>query len=143
KRQEEWLIGSKRVIVATNAFGMGIDKSDVRAVVHMDLPENLEAYYQEAGRAGRDGKRAYAALVYHNSDILSLRSKVQQSHPSADYLKKIYQALANYFQLALGSSEGESFDFDLDDFSKRFSLRSAMVFAALKKLEEEGLIQLS
>ena len=143
QRQEEWLGSSRRVMVATNAFGMGIDKSDVRVVVHMDLAENLEAYYQEAGRAGRDGKRAYAAVIYHPSDVAGLRSKIQQSHPSVDYLKRIYQALANYFQLALGSGEGESFDFDLDDFSKRFSLRTAMVFAALKKLEEEALIQLS
>ncbi len=143
KRQAEWLMDEKRVMVATNAFGMGIDKSNVRAVVHMDLPENLEAYYQEAGRAGRDGKRAYAALVYHEADVTSLRSKVLQSHPSVDYLKKIYQALANYLQLAVGSSEGESYDFDLEDFSKRFSLRSSTVFSALKKLEEEGLIQLS
>lgn len=142
-RQAEWINNAKRVIVATNAFGMGIDKSDVCAVVHMDLPENLESYYQEAGRAGRDGKRAYAALVFHNVDVAGLRSKVQQSYPSLDYLKRIYQALANYFQLAMGSGEGESHDFDLDELCQRFNLRSAAAFAALKKLEEEGLIQLS
>lgn len=143
ERQKAWISNSKRVMVATNAFGMGIDKSDVRAVIHLDLPENLEAYYQEAGRAGRDGKRSYAALVYHEADVIGLRSKVQQSHPSVDYLKRIYQALANYFQLAMGSSEGESYPFDLDDFSRRFNMRSAAAFAALKKLEEEGLIELS
>ena len=141
-RQEEWISNKTRVMVATNAFGMGIDKSDVRAVIHMDLPENLEAYYQEAGRAGRDGARAYAALVFHEADVTSLRSKVQQAHPSVEYLKKIYQALANYFQLAVGSSEGVSYDFDLDGLCQRFNLRSAAVFAALKKLEEEGLILL-
>ncbi len=142
-RQEEWIANKTRVMVATNAFGMGIDKSDVRVVIHMDLPENLESYYQEAGRAGRDGKRSYAALVFHEVDVTGLRSKVQQSHPSVDYLKKIYQALANFFQLAMGSSEGESYDFDLEEFCSRFNLRSAAAFAALKKLEEEGLIQLS
>ncbi len=142
-RQEEWISNKKRVMVATNAFGMGIDKADVRAVIHMDLPENLEAYYQEAGRAGRDGKKSYAALVFHESDVTALRSKVQQSHPSVEYLKKVYQGLANYLQLAVGSSEGESYEFDLENFSLRFGFRSAAVFAALKKLEEEGLLLLS
>lgn len=142
-RQVEWLSEKKRIIVATNAFGMGIDKAGVRAVVHMDLPENMESYYQEAGRAGRDEKRAYAAVVYHDADISNLRSKVLQSHPTVDYLKKVYQALANYFQVALGSSEGESYEFDLDDFSRRFGFRASDAFVGLKKLEEEGLIQLS
>lgn len=143
KRQEEWIGNSMRVMVATNAFGMGIDKPDVRAVIHMDLPENLESYYQEAGRAGRDGNRSYAALVFHEVDVSSLRTKVQQAHPSIEYLRKIYQALANYYQLAMGSSEGESYDFDLEDLCHRFNLRTSAVFSALKKLEEEGLIQLS
>ncbi len=143
KRQEEWIGNSMRVMVATNAFGMGIDKPDVRAVIHMDLPENLESYYQEAGRAGRDGNRSYAALVFHEVDVSSLRTKVQQAHPSIEYLKKVYQALANYYQLAMGSSEGESYDFDLEDLCHRFNLRASAVFSALKKLEEEGLIQLS
>ncbi len=142
-RQEEWIGNKTRVMVSTNAFGMGIDKPDVRVVIHMDLPENLESYYQEAGRAGRDGKRSYAALVFHEVDITSLRNKVQQSHPGVDYLKKIYQGLANYLQLAMGSSEGESYHFDLEEFSKRFGFKSAAAFSALKKLEEEGLIQLS
>ena len=142
-RQEEWISDATRIMVATNAFGMGIDKSSVRVVVHMDLPENLEAYFQEAGRAGRDEKRAYAALVYHESDISRLRANVQQSYPTIDYLKKIYQALANYLQLAVGSSEGESYEFDLDEFCKKFNLRGSAAFAGLKKLEEEGLIQLS
>jgi ATP-dependent DNA helicase RecQ len=143
KRQQEWIEDEKRVMVATNAFGMGIDKPNVRVVVHLDLPENLEAYFQEAGRAGRDEKKAYAAVVYHDSDVQRLRANVQQSHPSIEYIRKIYQALASYYQLAEGSAEGESFDFDLDEFSDRFDLRGSAAFAALKKLEEEGFIQLS
>lgn len=142
-RQQEWISDQRRIIVATNAFGMGIDKSNVRVVVHMDLPENLESYFQEAGRAGRDEKKAYAALVYHDADVSRLRANVQQSYPAIDYLKKIYQALANYFQIAVGSSEGESYEFDLDDFARRFNLRGSAAFAGIKKLDEEGLIQLS
>lgn len=142
-RQQQWIGDEKRVIVATNAFGMGIDKPNVRVVVHMDLPENLEAYFQEAGRAGRDEKKAYAAVVFHDVDVQRLRANVQQSYPSLEYLKKVYQALANHYQLAEGSAEGESFVFELDEFCKHFSFKSAAAFAALKKLEEEGLIQLS
>jgi ATP-dependent DNA helicase RecQ len=142
-RQEAWISNQKRVMVATNAFGMGIDKADVRVVVHLDLPENLEAYYQEAGRAGRDGKKSYAAVLYHDADVSGLRTKVQQAHPAPDYLKKIYQGLANYFQLAEGSGEGESFEFDMDAFCSRFGFRAGAAFSAIKKLEEEGLILLS
>lgn len=141
RRQDEWIQNKVRVIVATNAFGMGIDKPDVRIVVHIDLPENLESYYQEAGRAGRDGLRAYAAVIYQDADIQNLRLKVAQAHPSPEVLRRIYQALANYYQLAVGSGGGESFDFDLYEFSERFSYQTADVYAALKKLEEEGLIQ--
>ncbi len=139
--QEEWVKNKKRVMVATNAFGMGIDKPDVRIVAHLDLPENLESYYQEAGRAGRDGKRAYAVVIYHDSDVLNLQTKTRQSQPSIIVLKKTYQALANYFQLALGSGEGESFDFDLFNFCDRFELQPAITNNALRKLEEEGLIE--
>jgi len=139
-RQEEWISNQSRVMVATNAFGMGIDKPDVRVVVHMDLPENLESYYQEAGRAGRDGKRSYAAIIFHEVDVLSLQNKVLQSQPEIDYLKKIYQAVANHFQVAEGSSQGESYDFDLDGFCNKFSFKSTDVYPALKKLEEFGLL---
>ncbi|HRG10522.1 MAG TPA: ATP-dependent DNA helicase RecQ [Cyclobacteriaceae bacterium] len=140
-RQEEWITNRCRVMVATNAFGMGIDKADVRVVVHMDLPENLEAYYQEAGRAGRDGKRSYAAILYHDSDLDSLKLKVEQAQPALAVLKNTYQALANFFHVALGSSQGESFDFDLEVFCKKLSLKSTEVYPALKKLEEFGLIE--
>lgn len=140
-RQEEWITNQRRVMVATNAFGMGIDKPDVRVVVHMDLPENLESYYQEAGRAGRDGNRSYAAIILHEVDVQALEKKVRQSQPELDSLKKIYQAIANHFQVAEGSSRGESYDFDLDGFCKKFSFKATDVYPALKKLEEFGLLE--
>jgi ATP-dependent DNA helicase RecQ len=141
QRQDDWIKNKTRVIVATNAFGMGIDKPDVRVVIHLDLPENLEAYYQEAGRGGRDGKRAFAVILYGEADVLSLRNKVAQSQPSIEFLKKVYQALANFYQLALGSSQGESYPFDIQAFSERFQFNAVEVYNGLKKLEEEGLIQ--
>ena len=141
KRQDDWIQNKSRVMVATNAFGMGIDKPDVRIVIHLDLPENLESYYQEAGRGGRDGLRAYAAMIYQDADILNLQMKVEQAHPSPQVLKKVYQAIANYYQLALGSGEGESYDFDLHEFTERFKYHASEIYVALKKLEEEGLLQ--
>jgi ATP-dependent DNA helicase RecQ len=140
-RQEEWIRNKSRVMVSTNAFGMGIDKPDVRLVVHLDLPENPESYYQEAGRAGRDGLRSFAAILYQEADIQNLRIKTEQSLPSIDYLKKVYQCLANFYQLALGSAEGESFDFDLHQFCDRFQLHPVEVYNALRKLEEESMIE--
>lgn len=140
-RQDAWITNKTRVMVATNAFGMGIDKPDVRVVIHMDLPENIEAYYQEAGRGGRDGKRAFAVVIFHEADVQNLELKAEQSQPTAAYLKRVYQALSNYYQLATGSGDGESFDFDLQHFSERFQFHGAEVFHALKRLESEGLIQ--
>lgn len=140
-RQDAWIGNQTRVMVATNAFGMGIDKPDVRLVIHIDLPENMEGYYQEAGRAGRDEKRAYAVVIFHDADVQDLELKALQSQPAPAYLKRVYQALCNYFQLALGSGEGESFDFDLQLFSERFQFHGGEVYHALKRLESEGLIQ--
>ena len=142
-RQEDWLMGKQRVMVATNAFGMGIDKSDVRLVIHTDMPESLEAYYQEAGRAGRDGNISFAVLLHHEVDSAMLRSRLEQMYPSIDYLRKVYQSIANYFQLALGSAEGETFDFDLMDFAELFNYRPSECLYAIKRLEEEGYIGLN
>ena len=141
KRQDQWIQNQIRVIVATNAFGMGIDKPDVRVVIHLDLPENLESYYQEAGRAGRDGLRCFGVVLFQEADVSNLELKIEQSQPSPQFLKTVYQALCNFYQLALGSSAGESYDFDLNDFTDRFHLHPSEVYIALKKLEEEGLIQ--
>lgn len=147
KKQDAWINNQNRVMIATNAFGMGIDKPDVRVVIHIDLPENLEAYYQEAGRAGRDGHKAYAVLLYNKSDLEDIKQFVEQKHPPFEHLKRTYQGLGNYFQLALGSSNLESYDFDFQYFAETFKdtlkLSTNEIHNALKKLEEEGLIQLS
>jgi ATP-dependent DNA helicase RecQ len=140
-RQDEWIKNHTRVMVATNAFGMGIDKPDVRIVIHLDLPDTLEAYYQEAGRAGRDGLRSFAVILYQEADGINLRTKTEQSQPSVEYLSKVYQALSNYYQLAVGSATGESFDFDASEFAERFKFNPVELYNGLKKLEEEGLIQ--
>jgi len=143
KKQEGWKQNKIRVMVATNAFGMGIDKPDVRFVVHLDLPESLEAYYQEAGRAGRDEKRAFAVLLANNSDRNSLRSKYTDSFPSVEEIKKTYHYLGSYFQLAYGAGEGLTFAFDLADFCKRFELGVIKTIGAFKFLEHDGYLTLS
>ncbi|MBA4850221.1 ATP-dependent DNA helicase RecQ [Emticicia sp. BO119] len=143
KKQEAWIKNQIRVIVATNAFGMGIDKSDVRVVIHLDLPENLEAYYQESGRAGRDGLKSYAILLYFKPDLVDIYKQIDQKYPPIENLKRIYQALANYFKLAVGAENFESYDFDFQEFISTFGLVANDTHNALKKLEDEGLIQLS
>lgn len=142
-RQENWIRGRSRVIVATNAFGMGIDKADVRTVVHLDLPGTLENYYQEAGRAGRDGKKAYAVALFHASDLENMQAALEQTYPSMDALRHVYQALANYFQVAAGGGYLSSYDFDFEHFCKTYHLSVADTFHAIKRLEEEGFIQLT
>jgi ATP-dependent DNA helicase RecQ len=143
KRQNEWMTEQKLVIVATNAFGMGIDKPNVRFVVHMDLPDSVEAYFQEAGRAGRDEKTSHAILLYENSDVINARHNLDVTYPELLVIKSIYQALGNYFQLPLGAGRDVCFEFDISDFSDHYKFSSAIVYNALKFLEKEGYLVLS
>lgn len=142
-KQDAWIGNKIRVIVATNAFGMGIDKPDVRLVVHLDLPDTLEAYYQEAGRAGRDEKKAYAVVLYQTKDIDDLLERAQLQFPAMEEIKRVYQALANYFKIAVGSSLLTSYDFEIDDFCKTYQLHPLTTWYCIKKLETEGFIQLT
>jgi ATP-dependent DNA helicase RecQ len=143
KRQTGWMTGQTRVMVSTNAFGMGIDKPNVRFVVHMDLPDSLEAYFQEAGRGGRDGNTSYAVVLYEKADTIDLRHNYELSYPAIDLIKKVYHALGNYFQLATGSGKDRSFDFEISEFCNQYRLNPVTTFSALKFLEKEGYLMLN
>lgn len=142
-RQQAWMKEEKRVIVATNAFGMGIDKPNVRFVVHLDLPDCIEAYFQEAGRAGRDLNRSYAILLYEEADILNARQNLKTTYPKLVTIRSIYQALGNFLQLPVGSGYDESFEFDISKFCEQFKFQPVIVFNALKFLEKEGYVALN
>jgi len=142
-KQDAWINNRIRVMVSTNAFGMGIDKPDVRTVIHLDLPDSLEAYYQEAGRAGRDEKKAYAVALFHQQDVDELKERTEKNIVTLEQLKRTYQALANYYKLAIGSHAFSSFPFQHDQLIKTYNLPTVETYAALKKLTDEGLIQLT
>lgn len=139
-RQQEWLDGRYRVIVATNAFGMGIDKPDVRLVIHLDIPDSIEAYFQEAGRAGRDGKKSYAVMLFNVADITTLRRRVAESFPEKDYIREVYEKLQFYFQMAMGDGLGCVKEFKLDDFCVKFKLFPVQADSALRILTQAGYI---
>ena len=142
KRQAMWMKGTCRVIVATNAFGMGIDKPDVRFVVHMDLPDSLEAYFQEAGRAGRDGQPAEAVLIYDDSDMANNRKNLEVDFPSVKYIRNVYRALCNHYRLPMGSGGEARFDFDLEEVCESYGFSAREFYSACRFLEREGVVAL-
>ena len=142
-KQSNWIHNITRVIVSTNAFGMGIDKPDVRSVIHVDLPDSLEAYFQEAGRGGRDEAKAYAVLLFEKADRIELEQRIVNSFPEIDVIKKVYQSLANFFQIPIGSALNESYSLNIIDFSQQYNLQVFTVYNCLKFLEKEGYLILS
>jgi len=142
-RQDRWKRGVVQVMVATNAFGMGIDKADVRTVVHMDLPDSLEAYFQEAGRAGRDGKKAFAVLLYSKPDKVQLLKRISTAFPEKDAVTKVYQSVGNFLQVAEGAGKDAVFDFDLGLFCHNFKYNVLQAFNSLKVLQRAGYLELT
>lgn len=140
RHQQAWVNNEKRVMVATNAFGMGIDKPDVRLVIHIDSPDSLEAYFQEAGRAGRDGKKAYAVLLYDSSDARKLSKRVAQTYPEKEYIRDVYEHLAYFFQVGTGTGRGRTFEFSIDKFCVTYKYFPVLVNSALQILERSGYI---
>lgn len=138
RKQDAWIKNQCRVIVCTNAFGMGIDKPDVRTVIHADMPDCIENYYQEAGRAGRDGKKAYAVLLYDNKELDELQLLPDIRFPSLENIRLVYQAITNYLQIPTGAGEGAYYPFDLTEFTGRFKLDAWLVTYAIKALEQDA-----
>ncbi len=143
EKQDNWVQNKTRVIVATNAFGMGIDKPDVRSVIHYEAPDSLEAYFQEAGRAGRDGNKAYAILLWNQTEVNRLLHLLDVSFPSMTAIRQTYQALCNYYQVAVGPAPTDSFDFDISHFVGTYKLDMMSTHNSLKMLEQEGWLVLS
>ena len=141
ERQQAWQEGQIRVMVATNAFGMGIDKPDVRVVIHIDCPDSIEAYFQEAGRAGRDGQRSYAVLLYNNGDKRKLEKRVADTFPEKDYIRQVYEHLAFFYQIGVGSGYNHTFEFNIDKFCHAFHHFPIQVDSALKILSRAGYIE--
>jgi len=142
-RQKEWMSEKTRIMVATNAFGMGIDKPNVRFVIHLNIPDCIEAYFQEAGRAGRDEKQAFAVILYQNSDIAEAQNNLKSSYPEPQLMKNIYTSICNYLQIPVGSGADQAFDFDLNLFSERYNFSPVIVFNTIRFLEKEGLLMMN
>jgi ATP-dependent DNA helicase RecQ len=140
-RQHRWQTGESRVMVSTNAFGMGIDKPDVRLVVHLDLPDSLEAYFQEAGRAGRDGAKAYAVILYSKSDKTTLNKRIPDTFPDKDYIIQVYEHLQYYYQMAMGDGQDCVREFNIEDFCRKFKYFPVPVDSALKILTQAGYLE--
>lgn len=140
-RQKAWLKGEFRVMVATNAFGMGIDKPDVRVVIHADVPDSPEAYFQEAGRAGRDGMKAYAVLLFCARDKITLKQRVSDTFPEKSYIRKIYEDINFYYQMAMGDGRGCTFAFNIDEFCRNFKHFPVQTDSALKILTRAGYLE--
>ena len=141
ERQRDWQQDKVRVMVATNAFGMGIDKPDVRLVIHMDCPDSIEAYFQEAGRAGRDGRKSYAVLLYNDADRRKLEKRIADTFPEKDYIRLVYEHLAYYYQIGVGSGYNHTFEFNIDEFCHTFHHFPIQVDSALKILNRAGYIE--
>ncbi|MFN5386635.1 MAG: ATP-dependent DNA helicase RecQ [Bacteroidota bacterium] len=139
--QQRWMLGKTRVMVCTNAFGMGIDKPDCRFVVHLDVPDGIESYFQEAGRAGRDGKTAHAVFLFDEADIKEARIFLAERFPESEEIRNIYTALCNHLQIPNGSGAEQAFSFSMEDFCRYFSLKPARVFAALQILDRQGILR--
>jgi len=143
RKQSEWMTGHTRVIISTNAFGMGIDKPDVRFVIHMDIPDSIESYFQEAGRAGRDSKTAHAVLLYGPSDKKSVEQRVRMNYPEIEEIKQIYRAIGNYYQIPVGTARNQVFDFNVAGFAARYKLSIISIYSSLKFMQMEGYMELT
>lgn len=138
KKQDSWKTNKTRIMVCTNAFGMGIDKPDVRFVIHEQKPDTLEAYYQEAGRAGRDGKKSYCALLWHSSDFTDDKKNIENKYPTPKDIARVYELICNYLKVAVGSGQGQSFNFDINEVSTYFNVPPNLIYNALRILEADA-----
>jgi ATP-dependent DNA helicase RecQ len=143
KKHNDWMTGKIRIMIATNAFGMGIDKADVRFVIHMDLPDSLEEYFQEAGRAGRDHKVAHAILLFNEGDKYTAGKRIQTNFPEPDAIRQIYRALGNYYQIPVGGAKNQVFDFNIAEFASRYKKSIMIIYSSLKIFQLEGYIELT
>jgi ATP-dependent DNA helicase RecQ len=143
RKQNDWMNNKFRIIVATNAFGMGIDKADVRFVLHADLPDSTEAYFQEAGRAGRDNHPAHGILLFNETDKVTAGKRLSSNFPEIDTIKQVYRAIGNYFQVPVGAAKNQVFDFNIADFAEHYKLSIVTIYNSLKFLQAEGYVELT